>query len=107
MNYAAPTPCRADLILYFNISFILATSAGSSLNNSLTFFFQAEDGIRALYVTGVQTCPLPIYLRRSRFRPPIRRRGVRQSVRDRRFCANRSEERRVGKECRERWSPYE
>src|SRR6266496_2736916 len=24
------------------------------------FFFQAEDGIRALYVTGVQTCALPI-----------------------------------------------
>src|SRR5690349_25122557 len=26
----------------------------------MTFFFQAEDGIRALYVTGVQTCALPI-----------------------------------------------
>src|SRR6266496_5654398 len=26
----------------------------------LFFFFQAEDGIRALYVTGVQTCALPI-----------------------------------------------
>src|SRR5690349_24546436 len=26
----------------------------------LTFFFQAEDGIRDLYVTGVQTCALPI-----------------------------------------------
>src|SRR2546421_5817120 len=25
------------------------------------FFFQAEDGIRALIVTGVQTCALPIY----------------------------------------------
>src|SRR5690349_20930781 len=25
------------------------------------FFFQAEDGIRALYVTGVQTCALPIW----------------------------------------------
>src|SRR5579859_6864982 len=25
------------------------------------FFFQAEDGIRALTVTGVQTCALPIY----------------------------------------------
>src|SRR6266496_3424587 len=24
------------------------------------FLFQAEDGIRALYVTGVQTCALPI-----------------------------------------------
>src|SRR2546428_5713351 len=27
----------------------------------LFFFFQAEDGIRALIVTGVQTCALPIY----------------------------------------------
>src|SRR2546430_6358996 len=27
------------------------------------FFFQAEDGIRDLTVTGVQTCALPIYLR--------------------------------------------
>src|SRR5690349_12191812 len=25
------------------------------------FFFQAEDGIRGLYVTGVQTCALPIW----------------------------------------------
>src|SRR5216683_7816971 len=25
------------------------------------FFFQAEDGIRDLIVTGVQTCALPIY----------------------------------------------
>src|SRR5215469_16762270 len=27
------------------------------------FFFQAEDGIRDLYVTGVQTCALPILIR--------------------------------------------
>src|SRR5215469_848156 len=27
------------------------------------FFFQAEDGIRDLYVTGVQTCALPIFCR--------------------------------------------
>src|SRR6267378_2658772 len=26
----------------------------------ICFFFQAEDGIRDLYVTGVQTCALPI-----------------------------------------------
>src|SRR2546430_7095466 len=26
------------------------------------FFFQAEDGIRDLTVTGVQTCALPIYM---------------------------------------------
>src|SRR5256884_281032 len=29
------------------------------------FFFQAEDGIRDLAVTGVQTCALPIYLTQS------------------------------------------
>ena len=28
---------------------------------SVLFFFQAEDGIRCLYVTGVQTCALPIF----------------------------------------------
>src|SRR6266496_5162523 len=28
----------------------------------VVFFFQAEDGIRDLYVTGVQTCALPICL---------------------------------------------
>src|SRR5204863_3629704 len=35
------------------------------------FFFQAEDGIRDLYVTGVQTCALPI-LRLRRERPADR-----------------------------------
>src|SRR2546428_1522643 len=29
---------------------------------TLFFFFQAEDGIRDLIMTGVQTCALPIYL---------------------------------------------
>src|SRR5205823_7434964 len=28
----------------------------------LSFFFQAEDGIRDKLVTGVQTCALPIYV---------------------------------------------
>src|SRR2546430_12604760 len=32
---------------------------------SLFFFFQAEDGIRDLTVTGVQTCALPISVRGS------------------------------------------
>src|SRR5205085_2614395 len=31
----------------------------------MLFFFQAEDGIRDLTVTGVQTCALPIYPRAS------------------------------------------
>src|SRR6266496_4670697 len=34
------------------------------------FFFQAEDGIRDLYVTGVQTCALPISCCRPPGRPP-------------------------------------
>src|SRR5215471_5685629 len=34
---------------------------GRAMSRSF-FFFQAEDGIRDLYVTGVQTCALPISL---------------------------------------------
>src|SRR2546430_13025315 len=37
------------------------------------FFFQAEDGIRDLTVTGVQTCALPISERRDGRCPPRRR----------------------------------
>src|SRR2546427_5208409 len=33
----------------------------SCLSRHAFFFFQAEDGIRDLTVTGVQTCALPIY----------------------------------------------
>src|SRR6266496_5311285 len=33
------------------------------LESVVFFFFQAEDGIRDLYVTGVQTCALPIWTR--------------------------------------------
>src|SRR5256885_11421849 len=32
---------------------------------SVFFFFQAEDGIRDYKVTGVQTCALPIWIRRG------------------------------------------
>src|SRR5438874_8492786 len=74
------------------------------------FFFQAEDGIRDLYVTGVQTCALPIYSLRVRpigrtlkeF-PPACADG--KVVEVKHHGAERSEERRVGKECRSRWSP--
>src|SRR5436190_17950642 len=70
------------------------------------FFFQAEDGIRDHCVTGVQTCALPISSTR---RPAGRSRLVR--TRNSPFACwmggkSRSEERRVGKECRSRWSPY-
>src|SRR5215813_14514714 len=68
----------------------------------VVFVFQAEDGIRDADVTGVQTCALPIF--DAGLEQPGREQvhpggGVRVPER-------RSEERRVGKECRSRWSPY-
>src|SRR5256886_10245031 len=95
----------------------------------LFFFFQAEDGIRDLTVTGVQTCALPIFVgatRRvlvvheatsavatSRARPPLAPIELAQHPPrdewDQELVVARelrSEERRVGKECRSRWSPY-
>src|SRR5437879_7682677 len=77
----------------------------------LFFFFQAEDGIRDTSVTGVQTCALPISAAASSSWFSA------ASTRPNWACAtafdgspaincfNRSEERRVGKECRSRWSP--
>src|SRR2546423_2514763 len=97
------------------------------------FFFQAEDGIRDKLVTGVQTCALPIcgdfhqqggardadagerdaareYARHvDRHLPrPVQPDAARASPRRRAAAGvpDRSEERRVGKECRSRWSPY-
>src|SRR5437868_9510813 len=66
------------------------------------FFFQAEDGIRYRNVTGVQTCALPISRERSS-------RHLGRLARPDEIASAvifRSEERRVGKECRFRWSPY-
>src|SRR5690349_13940156 len=83
----------------------------------LFFFFQAEDGIRDLYVTGVQTCALPIWARSSVASTrsssptgtprPTRRWRARSNRSTRRSPATpwRSEERRVGKECRSRGEP--
>src|SRR3712207_6908798 len=94
------------------------------------FFFQAEDGIRDIGVTGVQTCALPIYgddgdlklvldalprafggLSVERFEASVRAffGAAEHPTLRRRYAAcayRRSEERRVGKECRSRWSPY-
>src|SRR5206468_8380480 len=100
--------------------------------------FQAEDGIRDLIVTGVQTCALPIYIEKHLANGPIRPstspfgapvlfvkkphgRGLRLVVDYRALnhltiknryplpliseILDRSEERRVGKECRSLWSP--
>src|SRR5206468_6964851 len=73
------------------------------------FFFQAEDGIRDLIVTGVQTCALPIssdtYLRRHRCRRQLRVVSlVPALLLTIPTLSIRSEERRVGKECRSRGS---
>src|SRR2546426_6584952 len=94
------------------------------------FFFQAEDGIRDYKVTGVQTCALPIFrrgrehlqqerdeqVRRLKNETEAERRRFEESrsAGKKQFESNqqaawqalRSEERRVGKECRSRWSPY-
>src|SRR5256886_7454790 len=94
------------------------------------FFFQAEDGIRDLTVTGVQTCALPISLvffvmRAGQGDPALSALGDLATPEAiaafhkrwgldaplivqfwRWLSGARSEERRVGKECRSRWSPY-
>src|SRR5256885_7014531 len=96
-------------------------------------FFQAEDGIRYYKVTGVQTCALPICSPLPPLTGRSREVGVKGEFLDGRLNASlalfhiqqrnaaqyvsanpetgeevyaRSEERRVGKECRSRWSPY-
>src|SRR5258707_5284128 len=94
------------------------------------FFFQAEDGIRDIGVTGVQTCALPISAHLAAHAPdasdnvvaigpllppPDMRLNAWGEWEERTLCKQydameaalwRSEERRVGKECRSRWSPY-
>src|SRR5258708_8292608 len=98
----------------------------------ILFFFQAEDGIRDDLVTGVQTCALPISGEEGDSKTSLHHllggldrvelhqaaqlhaRGKKCALRDlvvaRRTVEHdqllRSEERRVGKECRSRWSPY-
>src|SRR5699024_11255760 len=89
----------------------------------LFFFFQAEDGIRDRNVTGVQTCALPI-CNDSNFASYLDNPHSDNSKFGFRNCGSfplipghpqacfsifdnpkilRSEERRVGKECRYRW----
>src|SRR3712207_7921198 len=91
------------------------------------FFFQAEDGIRDIGVTGVQTCALPIsmtlgiddddiFVMENGDCLEFKRGNARkvEKVTSGMFLVDagaiadgsRSEERRVGKECRSRWSPY-
>src|SRR2546426_3884279 len=91
------------------------------------FFFQAEDGIRDYKVTGVQTCALPILVLvgpKTKCRKHVDweiSAGLNKKVGGYSGLLGvllpgfpllpvdqyrRSEERRVGKECRSRWSPY-
>src|SRR5207253_10079154 len=79
------------------------------------FFFQAEDGIRDGHVTGVQTCALPISLSILVSSALATAQTVMEGavqdlsgnpIHDAKVVlqhTNRSEERRVGKECRSRW----
>src|SRR5207249_6372235 len=93
-------------------SLYYSSSASFLYNTSFLFFFffQAEDGIRDRNVTGVQTCALPIsatppldgdHERATRVEAtlvasrPVGAEGCGDAV-------ARSEERRVGKECRSR-----
>src|SRR5438034_3358933 len=90
----------------------------------VVFFFQAEDGIRDHCVTGVQTCALPICDDATERRLSVatvnrslalfrivlrlgRKLGALATVPDMELEKEpqRSEERRVGKECRSRRSP--
>ena len=80
--------------------------------DSVFFFFQAEDGIRDRDVTGVQTCALPISaFREGVFNVTSIMSGTGYASTDYQAWGAfpsvlRSEERRVGKECRSGWSPY-
>src|SRR5690606_39450987 len=89
---------------------------------SVSFFCQAEDGIRAFHVTGVQTCALPIYAEVADIRiggvlaaernTDATQHGDGTTLQHREHLSRkpagtsghngRSEERRVGKECRAR-----
>src|SRR5258706_5980289 len=107
----------------------LVSDWSAPMYSSFFFFFQAEDGIRDWSVTGVQTCALPISwwpviedTATMAFRAAMTGHQVYSTLHTNSAAgaiprlldigivpdvlAGRSEERRVGKECRSRWSPY-
>src|SRR5438128_12170923 len=73
-----------------------------AVQKKVFFFFQAEDGIRDATVTGVQTCALPISAYPICVANRIRWASPPERLPEGRL--RRSEERRVGKEWRTRWS---
>src|SRR5947208_9008012 len=112
-------------VLFIVILLLLCFAILQCLFFFFFFFFQAEDGIRDDLVTGVQTCALPISQasvssrwswrawgsvastssRIDRASPPTTATRVTNGGTPRISSAARSEERRVGKECRSRWAP--
>src|SRR5436309_11748815 len=91
----------------------MSFSVTDIISSRLSFFFQAEDGIRDFHVTGVQTCALPIFswlawlmggFHWARLWHFLVMWAMLAFVFG--HLIMRSEERRVGKECRSRWSPY-
>src|SRR5258708_3699240 len=134
--YVSYSSSRVPYLLLSNLHLVASVSHIVLFSSSLFpqfyffffFFFQAEDGIRDDLVTGVQTCALPIF---EYFTLPVRSllnrctsarmpftwtinpyRGCEFACKycyaryTHEFMEMRSEERRVGKECRSRWSPY-
>src|SRR5205085_4614712 len=100
MGWFSPGRSREPISLALMVSWLLPSRSSSQSY----FFFQAEDGIRNLTVTGVQTCALPISWELQSYCPARHiaapTRGYRRDARP-----ARSEERRVGKECKTRAAP--
>src|SRR2546429_6241561 len=60
------TIVEASYVCLYHIDLIISITIAQSSNHLslytlIFFFFQAEDGIRDVAVTGVQTCALPIF----------------------------------------------
>src|SRR3546814_4086413 len=94
------------MCLYIYILFACAGIVFSSLV-ACFFFSSRRRHTRCALVTGVQTCALPISIWSLGILSCLRPKAIFSATV---MCGNRSEERRVGKECvstcRSRWSPY-
>ena len=85
---------KGFVIMKINVGFIGAGNMGtaimkgilnSSLNNQIQLFAADQDSLKI---------------------EPLKKFGVNKCVNGSEVVSARSEERRVGKECRSRWSPY-